>query len=423
MKTFDPQGVSELSAKIMRAGPICDECLGRVASKLGRGLSNASRGELIRERLAIDGCEAKAGTCWVCGNLFDHIEEWACRAVEQVGDLEFATYLFGVKLTSRLEQMDAFYEERFPSKHRESLKHSLNRVMGIAFERRLARSITVDFKAPQISFVVDLSADQVTMNVLSLYVYGRYRKLERGIPQTRWPCRQCRGRGCEVCGFSGKQYPDSVEEIIAGSLIELAGAEAACLHGAGREDIDARMLGNGRPFVLELMVPKRRSIDVSNVHELVNESAGGRVEVTALQLVNRRAVAWVKELRATKKYRAVVEFAEKVEPEQLQQAVGSLCGDVAQQTPHRVSHRRADRIRYRTVHEASGQAIDDAHAVIEFHGDGGLYIKELVSGDEGRTNPSLSGQLDVQARVTDLDVIEVCSGELPESMVLSNGLS
>ena len=423
MKTFDPQDVSELGAAILRAGPICDECLGRVASKLGAGLTNAARGKQIRDRLSSDDVKGESGTCWVCGNLFDAIEEWVRRAIEQVNDLEFATYLFGVKLTSRLEQMEAFYEKRFPSKHREPMKHSLNRMTGIAFERVLCRTITVDFKAPQISFVMDVNTNELTMHVLSLYAYGRYCKLERGIPQTKWPCRQCRGRGCEACEFSGKQYPNSVEEIIAGPLIPLAGAASACLHGAGREDIDARMLGNGRPFVLELLIPKCRSIDLSDAHLLVNESSSGRVTVGELKLVHRSAVPWVKELRATKKYRALVEFAEPVALDQLQEALNSLLGEIAQRTPCRVSHRRADLVRLRTLHDASGQLIDETHAEIVVHGDGGLYIKELVSGDEDRTNPSLSGRLGVQALVTDLDVLEVCSGDVPKSMELSDGLS
>jgi tRNA pseudouridine synthase 10 len=38
---------------------------------------------------------------------------------------------------------------------------------------------------------------------------------------------------------------------------------------------------------------------------------------------------------------------------------------------------------------------------------GGLYVKELVSGDEGRTSPSLTGILGVRALVEELDVIDV----------------
>ncbi|HNR57741.1 MAG TPA: hypothetical protein PKJ51_04720 [Methanothrix sp.] len=40
-------------------------------------------------------------------------------------------------------------------------------------------------------------------------------------------------------------------------------------------------------------------------------------------------------------------------------------------------------------------------------GTSGLYVKELVSGDGGRTKPSLSELIGVEARVTELDVINV----------------
>jgi tRNA pseudouridine synthase 10 len=423
MKTFNPEDVRDLGAEILRAGPICDECLGRIASKLGRGLTNGERGRQIRDLLAVEGPEGKAGACWVCEDLFDRIESWVQQAAAHVDGREFSTYLFGVKLTSRLEQMEAFYQERFPSEHREPLKHSFNRMAGIAFERLLGRAVTVKFQGPQVSFVIDLNTSELTMHVLSLYVYGRYCKHERGIPQTKWPCRLCRGRGCEGCEFTGKQYADSVEEIIAGTLIELAEASSACLHGAGREDIDARMLGTGRPFVLELHNPKRRSVNLTDAHLGVNEAAAGRVSVSLLVLVHRRTVAWVKELRATKKYRALVQFAEPVSSDQLQDALGSLPGEIEQRTPQRVSHRRADLVRKRVLHDASGEWIDETHADIVVHGDGGLYIKELISSDDGRTTPSLTGHLGIQARVTDLDVLEVCSGDLPKSMAMSDGLS
>ncbi|HJJ55311.1 MAG TPA: hypothetical protein O0X50_04415 [Methanocorpusculum sp.] len=44
---------------------------------------------------------------------------------------------------------------------------------------------------------------------------------------------------------------------------------------------------------------------------------------------------------------------------------------------------------------------------LEVVGDSGLYIKELISGDNGRTSPSLAEILKSPARVTELDVIQV----------------
>ena len=397
--------------EILEVGPICDECLGRPFAKVGHGLANAERGQALRTILADAG---QMGVCWVCGGLFSRVGTWAERAARAVAGIEFDTYLFGLKLTPRLEQMETFFDKRFPSEQGESLKHAFNRAVGKAFEAGLGRSVTVDFSRPDVSMVIDPSSDEFHVHVTSLYVYGRYRKLVRGIPQTRWPCRRCRGRGCASCGYTGKQYPESVEEWIASPLLEATEAEGAHLHGAGREDIDARMLGDGRPFVLELVAPRRRTLDLESLGDAVNDNANGRVEISPLRLSDRATVGWLKELDATKRYRALAEFAEPVDPGRLQEALAGLCGVIEQRTPHRVSHRRADRVRLRRLLSASGEVVAPRRAVLEFEGEGGLYIKELVSGDEGRTNPSLSGHLGVGAAVIELDVLEVHSEALAD---------
>jgi len=37
----------------------------------------------------------------------------------------------------------------------------------------------------------------------------------------------------------------------------------------------------------------------------------------------------------------------------------------------------------------------------------GTYIKELISGDDGRTRPSISEMIEVPCKVTELDVMEI----------------
>ena len=49
----------------------------------------------------------------------------------------------------------------------------------------------------------------------------------------------------------------------------------AKFHGAGREDIDVRMLGSGRTFVLEILEPKIRDLDLETLQEEVNNYARG----------------------------------------------------------------------------------------------------------------------------------------------------
>jgi tRNA pseudouridine synthase 10 len=72
-----------------------------------------------------------------------------------------------------------------------------------------------------------------------------------------------------------------------------------------------------------------------------------------------------------------------------------------------VSHRRADKLRVRKVYSADLLEIAGKMVRINIKGDSGLYIKELISGDGGRTRPSLSEALRVDAIVEELDVIDV----------------
>jgi len=167
------------------------------------------------------------------------------------------------------------------------------------------------------------------------------------------------------------------------------------------------MLGRGRPFVLEVKAPKHRSVDLEEIARRVNQEAQGKVEVLDLSPASAELVEKVKDLKARKRYRARVAFQSPVSEENLARALQGLVGEIAQRTPVRVSHRRADRVRMRRVYELQGGLLAPREAEIEVLCDGGLYVKELISGDEGRTQPSLSELLGVPARVTELDVLEV----------------
>ena len=145
------------------------------------------------------------------------------------------------------------------------------------------------------------------------------------------------------------------------------------------------MLGSGRPFVLEVKNPRRRTADLAELRAQVNDSE--KVEVEALAFATHETVARVKELDATKTYRATVEFDDAVADDEFAAALSDLDGvAVDQRTPNRVDHRRADRVRERRVLSVDGRLEDGLTAVVDVHGEGGLYIKELMSGEIGRAH-------------------------------------
>jgi tRNA pseudouridine synthase 10 len=189
--------------------------------------------------------------------------------------------------------------------------------------------------------------------------------------------------------------------------MEAAQAEDTVFHGAGREDIDARMMGTGRPFIVEAVRPRTRAIDLLKLQEEINRQALGKVEVLDLARADSAMVERLKEATFQKTYSALVKLGAEVPEEKLKLVLAELVGSIDQRTPTRVSHRRADKLRVRKVHSADLVEVTGNLARINIRGDSGLYIKELISGDGGRTRPNLADALRVDAIVEELDVIDV----------------
>jgi tRNA pseudouridine synthase 10 len=408
--------LEEQAARILAYGEICDHCLGRFFGKRSFGLSNDQRGHGLRVAHALREnvpFKPHEGSCWICHDLFTDIGVWADRVVEALAGIEYATFLIGTRVPPLMAESEELVWSEIGLTGPEPLKSEMNREVGKAVSARTGKA--ADLAHPDVVAILDLGAGTVELEITPLFFQGRYTKLERGIPQTRWPCRECRGAGCERCGFTGKMYADSVEELIGRTAASLFQAEDAVLHGAGREDIDALMLGTGRPFVMEMVAPRRRAVDLAALEAAVNAAAAGRVGITVGGWAARKAVETLKSEKPHKKYRISVEVEGGIARKELEEALDRLKGAVvSQQTPVRVVHRRADRIRERRVVDARVAGQEDGRFFLDVVGEAGLYVKELVSGDGGRTRPSLAGLIGRPARVVQLDVLEVEGSEEKE---------
>jgi tRNA pseudouridine synthase 10 len=395
--------------KILRYGEVCDHCLGRFFGKRSFGLSNQERGRALRIAHHIRKDEpfhAYPGVCWICGDMFDQVPGWAGRALSALEGTEFSTFLVGTRVPPLRAESEEMVWSDLSLSDPEPLKSEMNREVGKQISVLSGKQ--ADLKNPDVVIILNLAGDCVEVQVHSVFMLGRYMKFERGIPQTHWNCRSCQGKGCERCNFTGKQYEDSVEELIGRPASGALGGEGFVLHGSGREDIDARMIGTGRPFVLEIVRPGKRSMDIRELEQQINESARGRVSVALSRWCRREDVETIKSNKAHKKYRILVEVDGSVTEERLDSALSALSGIVIyQRTPERVAHRRSDKVRERRVLGIERKGMDDGRYIIEVTGEAGLYIKELISGDNGRTHPSLTEILGAPARVVTLDVIQV----------------
>ncbi|XP_078494575.1 tRNA pseudouridine synthase Pus10-like [Ciona intestinalis] len=247
--------------------------------------------------------------------------------------------------------------------------------------------------------------DQIGLFHTPVFVAGRYNKYSRTLPQTPWI-------------LDGKRkLESSVQELISG-LVEIKfGADRSNFSSSGREDVDVRMLGRGRPFILELINPRISTCSTDEMKDLQTKinSSTDLVRVRDLQIVEKSDCKTLKqgEEEKTKSYSALCCFLdtpsqETIEKlELLRQKNGVI---VHQNTPIRVLHRRPLASRPRCIHTMVADKLTDGEPrlfKLRLCTQAGTYVKEFVHGDFGRTSPSLRDLVGAEVDILCLDVDSV----------------
>jgi tRNA pseudouridine synthase 10 len=402
----------ELNA-IEKFAPFCLSCLGRAFGKVGFGLDNRERGiEIINQLEIKEGSElqerliSQESNCTLCEGLISEIPNFRDLVLESFSDFSISSFKIGTIVDKDILKREVEFQLLFGEGLGEALKSQLNREIGISVYKKAKIDALMD--NPDAVAIIDTGYDVVNLEIKSLFIEGNYNKYDRTVPQTRWPCHSCKGIGCDKCNNTGQLYPDSVQSLIARHFTIASSCSEDLFHGMGREDIDAAMLGRGRPFVLELRMPKNRSLDLLEIEKKLNTENEGRIKASKLKFVKRPRVAELKNTVCDKTYRVDVSISDKISIESLKKGAQRLTSTVIEQrTPTRVSHRRADLVRPRLVNSVDVISFTDGMAELVIRAQHGTYIRELVSGDDGRTVPSLTSLIDAKCKVEVLDVLNL----------------
>lgn len=359
----------------------------------------------------------------------------------------------------------------------ETLKQYLKTALGLTYTRISSQyfSTTIEITVfASLSFSVIITNDPI-------WVAGRYLKHSRHVSNTpmvhEGPAehrRKRRGRGKRK-----KEAPKTVRltaDISGGPVLPLLSSEdtpnppimpavsdwleplrayfdseKVVFMSSGREDVDVRMLGNGRPFLARLVAPKRnlpKQMDkiavvttegVKEKKECMREyddiiipisSPDSSVQLLHTALVRGREAGQLlknAEEKKKKEYCVNVQALEKKE-----KIISFLVDsgwvhthdnvyahpqiDILQRTPIRVSHRRSNLERKRSVYNCQMEISEEnpspndpdappaTRMCLTLTADAGTYIKEFVNSDFGRTNPALSSMLQTYCDVVSLDV-------------------
>lgn len=263
-------------------------------------------------------------------------------------------------------------------------------------------------------YVIDISTKSNSeIQTIKLYhspliLCGTYLKKSRVISQTPM--------------FVGpKQNPrrigvNSVQELISFSISKEFYSDDSSQEinfaGAGREDVDVRVFGSGRQFLMTFILPTKNLSPTEEflleLERAVNQHANGIIHVRNLRVATPDDRKLVLEGQENKRklYVCVIQLERSCEWENLETKLNNIKElTVHQKTPIRVAHRRAMMTRDRIVHKVEIAPISPTMFIMWIDAGAGFYIKEFVHGDLGRTSPSVSELLGIRAKLVALDYL------------------
>ncbi|XP_043910962.1 tRNA pseudouridine synthase Pus10 isoform X2 [Protopterus annectens] len=283
-----------------------------------------------------------------------------------------------------------------PAKNKQSVFTRLAVVK--ALEKIKDEDFCKHFPCPPSSSEMGCVTEEIQCVHAPVYIAGRYNKYSRTLPQTPWIID------------GERKMESSVEELISEHLMPAFKVSHFNFSSSGREDVDVRTLGKGRPFAIELVSPHRASFtqeEIKALQQKINQS--DKIKVRDLQMVTREAVAHMKkgEEEKTKSYSALIWTERAIQENDIQFLNELKELKIFQKTPLRVLHRRPLAVRTRLIHTMRTEYIDQHHFRFYLKTQAGTYIKEFVHGDFGRTKPNLGLLMKTTADILELDVESV----------------
>ena len=218
-----------------------------------------------------------ARDCELCKGAILNIDSLAKIACEKLAGYEFSTFLVGTTLPQGLLDKEDEIRSHFKIRGREGIKAQITRSIGKKVAERLRKRI--DYARPDVTLLVSLADNSVSITSRSIWVSARYTKNQRGLAQRSSICRVCSGIGCAVCNYRGASS-QSIQSIASDFFKSVFQAEDCNFIWVGSEGEKSLVDGVGRPFYVEVVKPKKRTIegflDASVESSYTDISKGGK---------------------------------------------------------------------------------------------------------------------------------------------------
>ena len=367
---------------ILKEYSLCDNCVGRLFAKNLALKSNKLLGKRIKKNLK----KNSTSKCYICKDIFLNLEHYVSKMLQVSKGYQYSTFLIGAKLQPSIIDRDDSLRSKFKLRGIDSVKTDITQQVGKNFAKKTKKKI--DFHRPDLTFTIDFKNENYELSLRPLILYGRYTKNVRGIPQKQTRCPSCIGKGCFSCNFHGISEFASVEGRISQFLFKKFGGTQTKIAWIGGEDKTSLVQGNGRPFFVKLLNPKKRKIrfkkkylqkeiiikDLQITGEIPNEPIQFRskveLSVTANKKIDNNDIQRLKKLK---------------------------------NIPIYVSENRKKNQKF--IYEIKPRQKTPNSFSIKLTIDGGLPLKRFVEGNN--VNPNLTKFLGVQCKCNEFDFQDV----------------
>jgi len=384
---------------ILKDCDLCDNCLGRFFINSTHLSSGKRLGNKIRNSI-----NSRAVTkCYICKNLLSNADLYVKMMQNASMGYEFSTFTVGAILKQSIIERDDKLRSKFHLHGVDGIKTAVTRELGKKFVKKTKKRI--DHLSPDITFTINFRTEQCNVKTKPTFLYGRYIKDKRGLPQKGESCKDCKGKGCIFCNNHGIVSFDSVEGKISQLLYEKFETKQVKFTWIGGEDKTSLVMGDGRPFFAKLLSPKKRNV------RLVKKSNLGEIMVHALRTIDvipngsirfkSKIKMWVstkdnissKKLKKLKQLVAVPIETVPIVREALDYFTGST----------KKQHKRE-------IHKLKYKKISLQSFTVEIEVDGGITIKPLVDGIPFlgfRIIPNITSLLGTQCSCEKFDVNQI----------------
>jgi tRNA pseudouridine synthase 10 len=401
-----------LQYDIKKRYDLCSYCLYRQFAPVRKNNGSVRR--------KINALKNETNSCYICQGLMGQLDSIIKKLYDDVEarGYEYESFLLGASLHYAIFEREDTIRARFKIRGKENIKKQFLDELRKKYHKatgKRAKHISPDItinvvignavinyatgedshKNKKYNGIDNNNNDTLPTTVFvkssPIFLSGRYVKTIRGISQKKDKCQKCSGSGCATCNYTGASSSNSVETTIGSRLLEITKGDTWKFSWLGGEDKDSLVLGNGRPFVLQISNPKVRwlktglTLDENGVCAVLKQ----QLSLSSVKLPSQ----------FTTKTKITIQAEQDLTNQTLPKLLKVLENS-------EVSYQVKSKIVKKKIYSLNGQQVDEKRFVLTMVADGGLFIKQFVGGQD-YIEPSISKLIGIRCQCVSFDILDV----------------